>query len=187
MAEITLGPRGAPRWRRFLKNIGESTPRGAPLIADFILPVDQVPIVSESAIGGGSVAALAANRSLIQLLNPAANNYDLWVRYIGVQITAAALILLRHFDTALGTPITATRQMLNMWGGERDTSATMHSDQGTAVGTTLAFMPVRDLFSELHFDRGAFIMQPGQGILTAPNADNIGIHTTYIWEEVPRQ
>jgi len=182
---LVFGPKAGPRWKKFLTDIGIYSGRPAPEVGDFIIPTSEVPIVSQTAAGGGSLAALAANRSKIQLLNPVGNGYDLWIRYVGCETDGTVLLTLNHHDTALGTLVT-TAEMLHMKTGQRDVSAQVRTNQGTPDGNTIMHFIIRSLVGEFFFDRGVFVLEPGQGILTQPQ-DNFANRTTYIWEEVPRK
>lgn len=191
---MTLGVvqrRGVPQVNVLAERFGQET-LGAPVeLPPFILPVAKVPRTDPPAMGGTAVGALAANRSMIQLLNPASSNTELLVKRIWASAGADATVNISTHDAPLATLATTRASMIRREGSNQTVPiGQIRHTKGAAVGSVTGFF-----FHEgqtgftLDFSTGdgdhfdGFVLQPGRGILLDPGADNITMRATFEWLE----
>lgn len=182
--------RGVPQTEAVASRFGRDQ-LGAPVeILNVIIPVAKVTRVDQPAMGGTTVAALAANRSMIQLLNPAGSNTDLLVKRIWLSSNAAIVVGLRTHDAPLSGLLTSLGSMIRKEGSQVSPIAQLRSEQGTSVGSNLAFFTLdtnTNLTLDLTVGDGeefdGLVIQPGRGILLAPNNDNTQITGSFQWLE----
>jgi len=165
---------------------------GSPVILpDFILPTAKVPRVDLPAMGGLTLAALAANRSMIQLFNPGGSNTDLLLKRIwGFTGAANALVLFTH-DTALASLSTKSGALVRSEGTNQIAPVgQIRNAQASAVGTDIgSWTTLANTLVKLEFMTGdgdhfdGIVIQPGRGILIAPTDDNIEVRATFQWLE----
>lgn len=191
MTQGIVQRRGVPQAEAVAERFGQGS-LGAPteLLAG-ILPVAKVTRVDQPAMGGVEVGALAANRSMIQLFNPAGSNTDLLLKRLWISSGATGTVNLRTHDTALTNVSAFTASMIRLEGSNQIAPiGQIRSVQATAVGATMAFYRViTDVVLEINFILGdgeefdGFVIQPGRGLLVAPGSDEQVMRATWEWLE----
>lgn len=191
MPEGVVQRRGVPQSAVVAERFGQQS-LGAPvLLFDGILPTAKTPRVDLPAMGALNVAAEAAKRSMIQLFNPAGSNTSLLLKRLWVSSGADSAIELKIHDAALASVATTTGSMVRQEGTSQDSPiARIRHDKAASVGSAIgSFEALTDVLLLLNFQTGdgdhfdGFVIEPGRGILVAPNADNISIRTTWQWLE----
>ena len=183
--------RGVPQAEAVAARFGQETLGPPAEISSLIQPSAKVTWVDQPAMGGLNVGALAANRSMIQLINPSGTNTDLYIKRVWVSLAASGGFTVRIHNTALTTLSTSVNSMIRQEGSSQVFPVgQIRSVQGAVVGT--AFGSWGDVAGSReplalsgddsqHFD--GLILQPGRGILFAPDGDNLSIRVTYHWFE----
>lgn len=191
MAEGLVQRRGVPQAEALADRFGQQS-LGAPTeLPPLILPIAKVARVDLPCMGEGLMVALAANRSMVQLLNPAGSNTDLLVKRIWASAPANANIQVKTHDTALATLLTSLAALVRQEGTSQVAPiGQVRRTQGAAVGTTFALITVVSGVTEsLNFDVGdgeefdGIVLQPGRGILCDPGSDNVQMIATFHWLE----
>lgn len=135
-----------------------------------------------AAIGGAYQAAVAAQLSHIQLLNPVGSGKQILMRYLIVSALNAQALNIRRYDTALTTDSGSQANLL--LGGAVPLGQVRTQTNAAALGTSLGsfYLPAStpvplapDWIAEL---------SPGQGILFAGTVVNLDLAVTYFWREV---
>lgn len=191
MTQGVVQRRGVPQAEAVADRFGQEALGSPTELPAVIHSMAKVARVDLPAMGGTTVAALAANRSMIQLLNPAGSNTDLLIKRIWLSTNAAAVLGIRTHDAALTGLLTSLASLVRQEGTSQVAPiGQLRSQQGTSVGSSFAFvtvpanvtLPMEFLVGDgEHFD-GA-VLQPGRGILVAPNNDNFQITATFKWLE----
>ena len=191
MPQGVVQRRGVPQADAVAERFGQDQLGGPVALPDFILPVAKVPRVDLPSIGGAVVAALAANRSIVQLFNPAGSNTHLLLKRIWASATSATTMRIKTHDTALADSHTTIAAMIRQEGTSQVAPlAQIRSVQGADVGSIVAFLNleinVTEEFNFIvsdgeHFD--GFVIEPGRGILVVPSGDNVGMKATWHWLE----
>jgi len=183
--------RGVPQAEAVAERFGQERLGTPTELADGILPIAKVARIDLPAMGAVTLAALAANRSMIQLRCPAGSNTDLQVKRIYVSSPTAVTINLRTHDNALPTLVSSSGVLVRQEGSNQvGVVGQVRTLRGSAVGGTIGIFEVLADDVQLidfqvgdgeHFD--GLILQPGRGILVSPAIDNIEIQATFHWLE----
>lgn len=191
MPEGVVQRRGVPQAEAVADRFGQQSLGAQTELLSGIVPVAKVARVDLPMIGGIGIGALAANRSMIQIFNPAGSNTDLLIKRIWVSSGTTGTLLLRTHDTALTNLATGTGSMVRQEGSSQVAPiGQIRSVQGAAVGTSIGVVKVIEdatlpleffLGDGEHFD--GFVIQPGRGILISPDTDNRSLAATFEWLE----
>lgn len=190
MAEGTVQRRGVPQAEAVAERFGQEA-LGAPTeLASGILPIAKVARVDRPSMGATNVSALAANRSMIQLLNPAGTNTDLLLKRIWASSSATGIMQLSTHDAALASLVTTVASMVRQEGSQFAPVGQVRFAQGAVVGSQIGSLALTaDTLEKFEFMTGdgdhfdGFVLQPGRGILVAPASDNVGMTATFEWLE----
>lgn len=185
--------RGVPQAEAIAARFGQETLGSPTELASGILPSAKVTRVDWPMLGGVEVAALAANRSMIQLLNPAKSNTDVFLKRIWFSRSSAGAINIRTRNATLLTLATSSASLFRQEGTSQIAPiAQIRTAQSAAVGGNIATYELEaDIMELITFEVGdgqefdGFLLQPGRGFLVAPDADNIAIRATFHWLERP--
>lgn len=183
--------RGVPQAQALAERFGQESLGASVDLPPSIFPAAKVTRVDYPAMAGVDVAGLAANRSNIQLLNPVGSGTDLIIKRVWASVNPTESITFRTHDTPLTTLISTVTSMVRQEGTSQVFPVgQLRTAQSAAVGSTVSFVQglANDtLFFNFEFDDGeefnGFVLQPGRGLLIAPNADNIRMRATWMWLE----
>jgi len=178
----------APRWQKLLDRLGVSVGGSEPVeLLNGVIATTPLPNTDLLCSGFGQLGATAAERSMIQLFNPASSPIDiipvLAHVYNGTTATNKNCSLCSH-DAALTTlsatvgPLTRPKGNLQGINGEVRTLSGVSA--GTTIGGMLASADDVDLVFE--FPEGS-ILEPGRGLLWRPNANQVAMAATWVWYE----
>jgi hypothetical protein len=130
---------------------------------------------------GGVQAAVAAQQSHVQLLNPAGSARTLIVRGIVASSGGADVLRIARHDAALATLLGAGVNLLR--GGTAGLGEVRTAANAGLLGTTefrvnilagTPFIPVPEWYCEL---------DPGEGMLVGLETVAIALFTNYLWNE----
>lgn len=191
MAGGVVQRRGVPQAEAVAERFGQEDLGHPTELHEGIFPIAKVSRVDLPAMGGVAVAALAANRSMVQLFNPARSNTDLLIKRIWMSSLTDQTINLRTHDNALPNLAPFIGVMVRQEGtNQKGAVGQVRSLQGAAVGTTIGIWQVLANVLELvdfmvgdgeHFD--GLILQPGRGVLLSPSVDDAVMRATFQWLE----
>lgn len=191
MAHGNVQRRGVPQAQVVAERFGQES-LGAPVeLPSRILPIAKVPRVDLPAMGTATVGPLAANRSMVQLMNPTGSNTDLILKRTWVSANAAASIQLSTHDTPLTDLETDTASLYRQEGSSQlQPVGQIRSVLGASVGDRFgSFRVPQDELELFEFDQGdgehfdGIVISPGRGILMDPGADNVTIRVVLNWLE----
>lgn len=191
MAHEVVQRRGVPQAEQVAIRFGQESLGAPTFLPSFIQPIAKVAWVDRPAMGGLEVAALAANRSMIQLINPPGSGIDIYVKRLFVNLSAQGGFTLRTHNFNLTTLATTIAMMVRQRGATQFAPiGQIRSVQGAAVGGAFGSFGVLDddpleldfqIGDGQHFD--GLVLQESRGILVAPDGDNLAIRATYHWVE----
>ena len=183
--------RGVPQAEAVAERFGNES-LGAPVeVLPGIIPVAKVTRVDIPMMGTTTVAALAANRSQIQLFNPAGSNTWLILKRMWVGTGGGTTLNLKTHDTALTTLASTIASMLRQEGSSQVAPVgQVRQVQGAAVGSQIGLAAIQaniteffDFFTDDGEEFNGLVIQPGRGILVSPNADNVEMKAMFQWSE----
>ena len=190
MSEIQR--RGGVQLEALLKRFGIPVVLPGAELIDAVLPIASVPRLDNLCCGLGSVAALASNRSVNQILNPAKSNVRVTLIGFWCSTTAPGGIDLRMHNPELGTPIGATQVLRRVRGNQPEPSCQLFSTQGAGVGNT-AMRWAQDIADRSYWyslarfgdnqDASGLTLDETRGVVVYPDADNVGSIVTWLWSE----
>jgi len=160
-------------------------------LEEVVFPVAVVGRKDVLCAAGATVAAVAAVRSMVMLLNPAGSGILTIIHDIYLNRTDAGTISISISNTALETANTTNIVTLERVVGNQPAPITQlfvgdQASQGTVImnirtdGT--GQMPHVD-FRRQGSEFDGIMLSPGRGILTNPSADNIGNTTSFLFSE----
>jgi len=132
--------------------------------------------------GSATLAALAANFSHIQLLNPAGSVITIVTRLLTLDLVVVGSAGVGTHNTALTTLAGAGANLLS--GGAASVGEIRSQTDVAQLGT---YLSTYDLLasSPIHFG-GEWILElgAGEGIITSPGAVNVANRTSFLWIEI---
>ena len=135
------------------------------------------------AIGGDSVAALAANFSHVQLFNPASSSVNLVIEKISVTAGAAnALVDLRSLTSALTT---LSNNISNkLFKASTPVGEIRTQQNASALGILITPLgATQEGLTEVFAGTLPFILPPSNGVLIVPQTANQAITVKFEWVE----
>lgn len=193
MAEGQVQRRGVPQAQAIAERFGQEALGGSTELPPWIIPMAKTTRLDLPCMGHGLMAALAANRSMVQLFNPGDTNTDIYLQRLWCSSTADGNIQLKIHDTALTTNLSTNVALWRREGTSQPRPvAQVRKVQGASVGTVFGLVEVLDNVSQLvDFRLGdgqqhdGLVLQPGRGILLNPGGDNLQINVMFHWLERP--
>jgi len=184
--------RGGPQLESLLRRFGITVGAAGQQVTEGVVAVAPVPRLDVLCGGSKRLAALASNRSMVQLFNPVGSGVIATLHRIYVSVTTPAAVFLRKHNAALADAVTFIDVLNRELVIEPEPSCLMKSLRGTAVGaTTLEFdLDTADRMEEIDLTRlgetqkyaGASLAE-GLGFVIVTTTDNVGLLVNYIWSE----
>lgn len=140
--------------------------------------------VDRLAYGNVNTGALAANFSHTQLFNPGGSGKVVHVDSAIIAATAAAIILFAEFNTALTTQGIGLGFRDHRISGQ-PVAEVREENNALALGDNRGNIAV-SLANDAELIPIDVFLEPGEGVVFRPDAQNIGVRTWFFWEEIPR-
>ena len=190
MSEIQR--RGGQQFQRLLRRFGVTRTIQGSQITDDVQAVAAVPRTDVQCSGNATLAALAANRSQIQLFNPAGSGVTVIVHRIWTSMATAGLVRLGNHDTALADTDSATAVMERTRGNQPEPAAQLRTHRAAAVGSVVQVfeLDIADRTYQWELSRFGGVydfegpsLAEGRGFILSPSVDNLAFISGWLWTE----
>lgn len=190
MADIQR--RGGAQFQRLLKRFGVSRTIVGAQVAEDVVVTASVPRLDLQCAGNASLAALAANRSMIQIFNPVGSGITVILHRLWTSLGAAGIVRLLTHNTALADAVTSLAVMERALGNQAEPAAQLRSARAAAVGTVVQAWELDTASRSYEWDLSRFggvydfegpSLAEGRGLLLSPSIDNLAMIIGFLWSE----
>lgn len=184
--------RGGPQVQTLLERFGLRMAAQDVEIPEIVLPVASVPRLDNLCMGVAQVNPSVAERSLVQLFNPATSRVTVIIHRIWVALGAADEVSFRTNAIALADAETTLAVVNRKIGNQPEPVALIRSLQGSASGSTVGIWRLDTAARSVEFNLNRIAdnqefsgvsLARGRGFMIVPQADNIGNTVTFLWSE----